>query len=227
MVSAPVNSRAETYGPAEPVRTLEAATSGIAWPAILGGAFAAAALALILVALGSGFGLASVSPWPNSGASATTFTIIAAIWLIIVQWVSAALGGYLTGRLRTKWVGVHTHEVFFRDTANGFLAWAVAAVIGAAVLASAVSSLVSGGDRVAGTNSGAYAGGSQGAVGSNPSAYYVDLLFRSDHPIANAPNPEVRAETTRIFSIGVKKDYVPADKAYLAQLVAARSGLSQ
>ena len=126
MVSTSVNSRAETLvASGEANRPLETAISGIAWPAILGGAFAAAALALILLALGSGFGLASVSPWPNSGAAATTFTIMAAIWLIIVQWVSAALGGYLTGRLRTKWVGVHTHEVFFRDTANGFLAWAV------------------------------------------------------------------------------------------------------
>jgi hypothetical protein len=226
MVSAPINTRLETYSPAEPVRTLEAATSGIAWPAILGGAFAAAALALILLALGSGFGLASVSPWPNSGASVTTFTVMAAIWLIIVQWVSAALGGYLTGRLRTKWVGVHTHEVFFRDTANGFLAWAVAAVIGGAVLASAASSIVDSGGHVAGTSAGASTEASQGA-GSDPSAYYVDMLFRSDPPIANAPNPELRAEATRIFAIGVKKDYVPADKAYLAQLVAARTGLSQ
>jgi len=225
MVGAPISSHVETYTPAEPVRTLEAATSGIAWPAILGGAFAAAALTLILVALGSGLGLASVSPWPNSGASATTFTIMAAIWLIIVQWVSAALGGYLTGRLRTKWAGVHTHEVFFRDTANGFLAWTVAAIIGAAILASAVSSIVDGGDRVAGT--GASAPASQGAVGSNPSAYYVDLLFRSDHPLVSAPNPEIRAEAARIFAIGVKKDYVPADKAYLAQLIATRTGLSQ
>jgi hypothetical protein len=227
MVSAPINSRAETYSPADPLRTMEAATSGIAWPAILGGAFAAAALALILLALGSGFGLASVSPWPNSGASVTTFTVVAAIWLIIIQWVSAALGGYLTGRLRTKWVGVHTHEVFFRDTANGFLAWAVAAVIGAAVLVSAVSSIVGGGDRVAGASAGASGATTQGASGSNPSAYFVDMLFRSDHPIANAPNPELRAEATRIFSIGVKKDYTPADKAYLAQLVAARTNLSQ
>ena len=229
MVTASVNSRAETLvGPGETSRSLETAISGIAWPAILGGAFAAVALALILLALGSGFGLASVSPWPNSGASATTFTIMAAIWLIIVQWVSAALGGYLTGRLRTKWVGVHTHEVFFRDTANGFLAWAVAAVIGAAVLASAVSSLVSGGSHEVGTTrSGAASGVSQTTVGVDPSAYYVDMLFRSDHPIANAPNPELRAEATRIFAIGVKKDYVPADKIYLAQLVAARTGLSQ
>src|SRR5271170_2750193 len=103
MISASVNSRAETLvGPGETSRPLETAISGIAWPAILGGAFAAAALALILLALGSGFGLASVSPRPNSGVSATTFTIMAAIWLIIVQWVSAALGGYLTGRLKDE-----------------------------------------------------------------------------------------------------------------------------
>ena len=228
MVDAPIISRGEIAGRGVAGRTLEIAASGIAWPAILGGTFAAAALAMILLALGSGFGLASVSPWPNSGLSATTFTIMAAIWLIIVQWISAALGGYLTGRLRTKWAGVHTHEVFFRDTANGFLAWAVAAVIGAAVLASAASSLVGGGNHVAGTNaSGASAGASQGASGADPSAYYVDMLFRSNHPTTIAANPEIRAEATRIFATGVKKDYVPDDKAYLTQLVAASAGLSQ
>ena len=228
MVSTSLNSRAETLGPGEVRRPLETAISGIAWPAILGGAFAAAALALVLIALGSGFGLASVSSWPNSGASATTFTIMAAIWLIIVQWVSAALGGYLTGRLRTKWVGVHTHEVFFRDTANGFLAWAVAAVMGAAVLASAASLLVSGGNHKVGTTtSGAIVGASQATIGVDPSTYYVDMLFRSNHPIMNVADPEMRAEAARIFTIGVRKDYVPADRAYLAQLVLARTGLSQ
>ena len=71
---------------------LEAATSGVAWPAIIGGAFAAAVLSLILLALGSGFGLASVSPWSNSGASATTFTVMTAIWLIVVQWLASGPG---------------------------------------------------------------------------------------------------------------------------------------
>ena len=228
MVDAPIISRGEIAGRGVAGRPLEITASGIAWPAILGGAFAAAALAMILLALGSGFGLASVSPWPNSGFSATTFTIMAAIWLIIVQWVSAALGGYLTGRLRTKWAGVHTHEVFFRDTANGFLAWAVAAVIGAAVLASAASSLVGGGNHVVGTSaSGGSAGATQGASGADPSAYYVDTLFRSNHPTTIAANPEIRAEATRIFVTGVKKDYVPADKAYLTELVAAGAELSQ
>jgi len=197
MISAPISGRAETLGAGEVDHTLESSTSAISWAAVIGGAFAAAALTLILLALGSGFGLASVSPWPNSGASVTTFTVMTAIWLIIVQWVSSGLGGYLTGRLRTKWVGVHTHEVFFRDTAHGFLAWAVAVVIGAAVLASAVSSLLSGGAHVVGTiASGAAEGASQGGFQETPFAAYVDSLFRSDHPDAKASDQEVRAATT-------------------------------
>ena len=180
MVSAPISSRAETPGAGEAGHTLESSISAISWAAIIGGAFAAAALSLIILALGSGFGLASVSPWPNSGASVTTFTVMAAIWLIVVQWVSSGLGGYLTGRLRTKWVGVHTHEVFFRDTAHGFLAWAVAAVIGAVVLASGVSSVLSGGVHAAATvASGAAEGASRGAVQENP----VRLLRRQPVPL--------------------------------------------
>src|SRR6202158_2836225 len=200
MVSTPVSIAAEPRGAGEAGHTLESSTSAISWAAIIGGAFAAAALSVILLALGSGFGLASVSPWPNSGASVTTFTVMTAIWLIIVQWVSSGVGGYLTGRLRTKWVGGHTHEVFSRDTAHGFLAWAVAAVIGAAVLASGVSSLLSGGPHVARTiASGAAEGASQGAVQEDLFASYVDSLFRSDHPDAKAGDQEVRAEATRIL----------------------------
>jgi hypothetical protein len=229
MVSVPINSRAEIDGAGEAGFTLEASTSAITWTAILGGAVAAAALSLMLFALGSGLGLASVSPWSNSGASAKAFTIATAIWLIIVQWLSSGLGGYLAGRLRKKWVGVHTHEVFFRDTAHGFLAWALATVVGAALLASAASSLLSGGVQAAATvASGAAEGATQGAVQENPFAYYVDSLFRSDHPSANSSDQDARAETTRILGMGIGNGDVPAgDKTYLAQLVAARTGLSQ
>jgi hypothetical protein len=96
---------------------VESAVSGVSWAAIIAGAFAIVAASLILLALGAGLGLASVSPWYNSGASATAFGVWAAVWLIVVQWLSAALGGYLTGRLRTKWVGLHTDEVYFRGLA--------------------------------------------------------------------------------------------------------------
>jgi hypothetical protein len=231
----PESATAGTAGVyAEDRHPLEASTSGVAWPAIIGGAFAAAALSLILLALGSGLGLASVSPWPNSGASATTFTVMTAVWLIVVQWLASGLGGYLTGRLRTKWVGLHTHEVFFRDTANGFLTWAVASVIGAAFLASAASSVVSGSaSAVVGGTSGAAAGATQAAARSggtpaDPTAYFVDNLYRTDHPSANASDGDVRAQSTRVLLNGVRNGEIPApDKAYLAQLVSGRTGLSQ
>jgi hypothetical protein len=213
----------------------ESAVSAISWAAIIGGAFAIAAISLILLALGAGLGFASISPWSNSGPSATTFGVVAAIWLIVVQWLSAAFGGYLTGRLRTKWVSVHSDEVYFRDTAHGFLAWAVASVITAAVLASAASSLVGGAARVAGAvaatpaqETAGTAAAQPGASALNPTAYLADTLFRSDHPDAN-PNPQLaRAEATRIITHDLSAgDFPAADRTYLAQLVSARAGLGQ
>ena len=106
--------------------------SAASWPAIFAGAFVAVSVSLVLLALGSGLGFAAISPWQGHGVSATTFTVTTAIWLIVTQWLSAALGGYIAGRLRTKWVGTHTHEVFFRDTAHGFVTWSVATVFTAA-----------------------------------------------------------------------------------------------
>jgi hypothetical protein len=219
-------------------RPIEASTTGVAWAAIFGGAVAAIALTLVMVALGSGLGLASVSPWPNSGASVTTFTIMTAVWLIVTQWVSSGVGGYLTGRLRTKWAGLHTHEVFFRDTANGLLAWAAASVIGALLLASAASSVVSGtATMAAGVATGAAAGASQAATQSatrpggataDPTGYFVDSLFRTDRPATNGSDADVRAESTRILANGIRNGEVSApDKAYLAQLVSRRTGMSQ
>ena len=211
---------------------VESAVSAVSWPAVIAGAGAIAATALILLALGSGLGFASVSPWYNSGPSPTTFGVLAAVWLIVVQWISAALGGYVTGRLRTKWVGVHTEEVYFRDTAHGFLAWAVAAVVMAAALSSIVTSVVGSAARGAGSLAAAAVQGAGTAAaqsgGIDPTGYLVDTLFRSDHPDADASPQDVRAEATRIIVSGLRSGDVPAaDKAYLAQLVAARTGITQ
>ena len=191
--------------------------------AIIAGAFAALAISVVLASLGAGLGLTSISAWPNVGASATTFTISAGIGLIVVQWLSAALGGYITGRLRTKWTDVHTHEVFFRDTANGFLSWALATIVGTVLLGMAASSIAGGGVRTATTVG---EGAAQGAT-SGVSGYAVDGLFRSDRVDASANNQDVTAQATRILATGLRNGDVPApDRAYLAQLVAAKTGVS-
>src|SRR6476661_2964046 len=129
----------------------DGAASAVSWGAIIGGAFVIASIGLMLAALGSGLGLASVSPWPNSSVLATTFGVMTAIWLIVVQWISSALGGYVAGRLRTRWTGLHTDEVHFRDTAHGFLAWATGILAGALLLGSVLTSAIGTGAQTAAT----------------------------------------------------------------------------
>lgn len=210
---------------------VESSKSAVAWPAIIGGAFVAAAASLALLLLGSSLGLASVSPWSHTGASLTTISVSAIIWLVIMQWASAGLGGYVTGRLRTKFVNLHTDEVFFRDTAHGLLTWSVATVITAGFLASATSAVVSGGVHAAS----AVAGGAAMGAAANAknttddgNGYYIDSLFRSDRPNANASSQDVRAEAARIFANDLKNGNFPDnDKAYLTKVVASRTGLSQ
>jgi hypothetical protein len=209
-------------------RANESPVSAASWPAIFAGAISAAATSLILVALGSGIGLASVSPWPHSGASATTFTVMTAIWLIVVQWLSALLGGYMTGRLRTKWVGTHTHEVFFRDTAHGFVTWALATVIGAALLASVVGTASEKGAEAAGTVASGAAQGAAASLGNSVAPYDVDRLFRSASAETDSSKTDAGSEVTRILAKGISAgDVPPEDRDYLTKIVAARAGVSE
>lgn len=213
--AAPVN---ETYA------------SGVSWAAVIGGAFVTAALALVLLTLGAGLGLSSVSPW--SRPSATAIGIGAIVWLIVTQIIASGIGGYLAGRLRTKWVHVHTDEVFFRDTAHGLLVWAVGVVVTAALLTSAASSLVGGGARAGGSALSAAAGGATQAAG-RPSilpghGYFIDMLLRPNQPDTQTSGAAVRAEVGRIFAAGIARGTLTQDdKTYLAGIVAARTGVGR
>ena len=214
-------------GVAETSVNNEANSSGVSWAAVIGGGFVSAALSLILLALGTGLGLSSVSPWSNVGVSASTIGTAAILWLIFMQIISSSMGGYLAGRLRTKWANIHTDEVYFRDTAHGFLAWAVALVITAAFLAAAAASMV-------GATASSAAGGTGRATGVqaegrefDPNEYFIDTLFRSESAKPDSNSTSVRGEAGRIFANALRQGDISADKSYLAQLVAARTGLSQ
>jgi hypothetical protein len=215
--------------------------SGVSWGSIIAGGVTAAAISAILLLFGTGLGLASVSPWAGAGMSATTFTVLAAIWLIIVQWVSSAFGGYMAGRLRTKWTAMHTDEVFFRDTAHGFLAWALGTLIVVGVLSGVTGSAV---------NNGAHVAASVAATTSTSNTYYVDLLFRENAPaaagsggsalgnqdaaapmpVASIPgmsNEELRQEASAILTQGMANGGVSStDSTYLTQLVSEKTGLA-
>lgn len=202
---------------------------GISWGAVFGGAIVATSVTVMLIALGSGVGLASVSPFHFGNPSPATFTVAAAIWLIIVQWISSFFAGYLAGRLRPGWPGVHGDEVMFRDTASGFVAWAVATMFIVGLAASGASSLLGGAGRaVASVTSSAVGGAVHSAATSSsaPSGYLLDTLFRPTAPNAQESGADVKAEAGRILATAATGDMSKPDHDYLAQLVAARTGLS-
>ncbi|HEY0333972.1 MAG TPA: hypothetical protein VGC74_09720 [Stenotrophomonas sp.] len=178
--------------------------SAVSWGAILAGAAAAAALSLILVILGVGLGLSSVSPWAFEGVSAETFGWSSIAWLTFTAIAASGLGGYLAGRLRTKWMALHTDETYFRDTAHGFVSWAVGTLLAAGLLTSAIGGILGAGVKVAGATAGAAAStaGGLAAVGAGSAAgvtgvdrqdgdlqYWVDSLFRSNAAAPLAADP--------------------------------------
>jgi hypothetical protein len=228
--------------------------SALSWGAVIAGSTASAAITLLLLAFGIGVGFSVVSPWTDSGISATTFTIAGGIYLIVVAMLASTIGGYLAGRLRSKWNGVHEHERYFRDSAHGFMVWAVATVVSAAVLGGAFTHIISGAS--AGLGAGVAPAASSAAQGS-PSDVYVDNLLRADpaqgglataqgaqmtSPTTERLSPSLqggqygtgstnpdRGEITRILAPGLRKggNIAAADRTYLVKLVSARTGLPQ
>ena len=219
--------------------------SAVSWAAILAGAAGAAALSLILLILGTGLGLSSVSPFTGQGASATTFSVSTIAWLTFTQLAASGMGGYLAGRLRTRWISTHTDEVYFRDTAHGFLAWAIATLVTAGLLTSVIGSIVGASANAAGAVAGgagtaAVAGAAKSGGDSVGNGYFVDSLFRKDAAApanaASAPGAgatpadaaQSSAEAGRIFASGLESGALPADDVhYLGQMVAQKTGLSQ
>lgn len=106
--------------------------SAVSWEAVWAGAAATIAMLFVLVSLGAGFGLKMTPRWP-AGVTANDFSPALGAAFVACQVAASMLGGYLAGRLRTRWLHIHEHEAHFRDTAHGLLAWAVS-VVGLLVL---------------------------------------------------------------------------------------------
>lgn len=211
-------------------------SSGISWSAVIAGAFIAVAVAIIIIALGSGIGLALASPF-SSSPSTGTLTLIGAVWLVIAQGFGYAAGGYVAGRVRRRPAPAHTSEIKFRDGANGLVVWALGVVITSLFLAITAG-------LVGGAAAGAGIAGS--STNSQPIDYYTDMLLRpAPQPAAaggSAPslvppaatpgsnatnNSAVRDQVRRILVMAVAQaSLAPDDRAYLAQIVSAQTGLS-
>lgn len=197
---------------------------GVSWRAIIAGAVGAAALSLILILLGAGFGFSALSPWSDRGASAETLGLSAILWLTLTQIAASGLGGYLAGRLRVRWADLQDDEVYFRDTAHGFLAWSVATLLSASLAIGLAGSLLG-----SGLQAGAKRVDTTAATSGSPSAkvdplaYHVDRLLRSEQAL-----PTGRGEVARIFAASAAQGQLsPEDRQYLSRMVAQRTGLAQ
>jgi hypothetical protein len=203
--------------------------SGVSWGAVFAGAAAAAALSFILLILGVGLGLSSISPYSYSSTEMSTPTIA---WIAFMQLAASGIGGYIAGRLRVKWAGVHSDEVHFRDSAHGLLAWAVATLVTVALLAGGAKAVLGGaidaGTAVASASAPALATGAAAATrgAADDSSYYSDMILRSPEgqPVSEAN----RTEISKIVTTALATGSLPADdRTYLSQLIAKQAGLSQ
>lgn len=217
----------------------------VSWGAIVAGAVGMAAFALILLTLGTGLGLSSLSPWPGSGAHAKTFGAAVVIWIFVSQIMSSGLGGYLAGRLRRHWPSISGDETHFRDTAHGFLAWALATLLMAGLLASAASGIgrtaavaaAESGVHTAAGLGGVDRGNAQTAWQTWPMGYLIDGMLR---PVAGASAPAETRPEQALASVTQKQEIAriflnslpsgaalsPEDTHYVSQVVAQQTGLS-
>jgi hypothetical protein len=204
--------------------------TAVSWTAVFAGAMAAAALSLILLILGTGLGLSSVSPWSNAGISATTFGVSTILWITITQVVASGMGGYLAGRLGSGWSTVRRDEVYFRDTAHGFLAWALATLITAALLTSVVGSIIGGTAKISSAAVTSEASTSKLPDSADPpTSYFLDALFRgTTSAVSDKSKIELMVEINHIFLNAMPSDSISmADTQYIAELISQRTGLSQ
>lgn len=206
-------------------------TAGTSWGAILAGAACAAALSFILLILGFGLGLSAVSPWSNTGASLAAIGISSIVWLAFTQIAASGVGGYITGRLRVRWAGVHSDEVYFRDTAHGLTAWAIATLAAAVLLTSTLTAVMSGGVRASAELGAGVMGGSAviaSTVGVAADTYFSDALLRStQNTQSDAASESVRAEMATIFLRSLSESELRADDLqYMSSVISRITGIS-
>jgi hypothetical protein len=222
--------------------TSVSAPAYVEWGAIFAGAVLAAALSFVFLTFGAAIGLSAASPWPNSGASVKFLAGLAVFWAMVQQIGAFMAGGYVAGRMRSRWNETTQHEVEFRDGLHGGLVWAVGLVIGVAILMASAGAAARTGIETAGKAA------AMTASTTDPTDLLLDTMLRpatvaqatpQNAPPAGTPaarprpasatSPDdSRAEMSRIIASSVVNGSLSApDRAYLAQIVAQRTGVPQ
>lgn len=210
----------------------ESSRSAVSWGAVIAGAVIAAALSITLVTGGAGLGFLAVSPWQNQGASGTSIAISTILWLFMTQIIAYGIAGYVTGRLRTKWTDARGDEIYFRDTAHGFIVWALSSIVGFVLLGSIAASVASSTAQAGATIAGAGASAASTAVLAGDDNfsldYYTDSLLRAENPSQADSQEQRRKEITTIMARSIVRGELSADdKNYLITVIAQRAGISE
>jgi hypothetical protein len=214
-----------------------AGLSFVEWSAVFAGAVLAAALSFVLLTFGTVIGLSTTSPWPNSGLSTSVVASLAVFWTMAQQIGSVMAGGYVAGRMRSRW-NEKGHEAEFRDGLHGALVWAVGVLISAALVFATVGAVVRTGANVAATITGSVTSSSGGM-----DAILDTMLRQANTAQAGAPtaptgttggsnrgagSEDTRAEMSRILAGSVTTGSItPENRTRLAQLVSQRTGVAQ
>lgn len=220
-------------GVAGSTRVISDPPAYVEWGAIIAGAITAAAISFVLLTFGTATGLSATSPWPNSGLSPKMLASIAVFWILAQQIGAFMIGGYIAGRLRSRWSEGDVEEAELRDGLHGALVWAVGIALGAVLFAFATTSAAKTAADVTSRTVTAATTSNLDLV-----SYYADVLLRTTGrqatpgtqaaPRGEPVSPELRAELVRLLGRALTNgSLAEADKSYLASLVAQRTGLNQ
>lgn len=213
----------------------ESSQSAVSWGAVIAGAVIAAALTATLITGGTGLGFLAISPWHNSGASGSVIAMGTVAWLFITQIIAYGIAGYVAGRLRSKWTDVRGDEIYFRDTAHGFLVWALSSIVGLVLLGSVAASIVSGTAQAGATLAGASSGAATAVAGAQMMEdetafsmdYYTDSLLRPQSANTSRSQNDSKEVSTILTRSIVRGELSAEDKDYLIRLVAQRADISE
>ena len=214
-----------------------AGTSFVEWGAVIAGGVMAAAISFVLLTFGTAIGLSFVSPWQEAGAPSKMVASLAVFWTISQQIGALIAGGYIAGRMRSRWAEKNADETEFRDGLHGGLVWAVSVVITAFLVLSTAGAVV---------KTATDAAGRVAAASVDPMAYQIDAMLRpaagtrspssatavpgstSGARSGTASDAELRGELTRTFARAVTNGtFGDDDRKYVASVVAQHTGLTQ
>jgi hypothetical protein len=207
------------------------------WGPVFAGAIAAAAISFLLLTFASAIGLSLTSPWPNAGARLWVVALALGWFAVLVQIGSFAAGGYLAGRMRSRWGESATEEGQFRDNAHGFMVWALGVLLGGLMLAWTAGAAVQTATQATATVAGGAASGAA-ANALRPTDYAVDLLLRGEPnatvakgaaaPAGQRDDVGLRAEAGRIFAASIRnREFTARDRDYLVRIVRDRTGVPE